>query len=157
MLVLSLRNWRPLVPALIVFGLAISWNVTPLAVSYVPQHERPGRARRVLAAGGHLPARHLTPSYRVEAVDTAGHWAALYLPRAGIPLARGWFRQDDFPQNELLYDRLGPQSYLRWLRGLGVRYVLLTSARRTTALGPRPRSSASRVRRSRPVFADAAI
>ena len=32
-LVLSLRNWRPLIPALVVFGLAISWNVTPLATS----------------------------------------------------------------------------------------------------------------------------
>jgi len=71
---------------------------------------------------------HLTPSYRVEAVDTAGHWAALYLPRANIPLARGWFRQDDFPQNEVLYDHLGPQAYLGWLRRLGVRYVVLTKA-----------------------------
>ena len=47
--------------------------------------------------------KHLTPSYRVEVVDTSGHWSAVYLPRAGIPLTRGWFRQDDFPQNEVLY------------------------------------------------------
>ncbi len=40
-LVLSLRNWRPLVPALVVFGLAISWNVTPLATSYVRAADDP--------------------------------------------------------------------------------------------------------------------
>ena len=86
---------------------------------------------------------HLTPSYRVEAVDTAGHWAALYLPRAGIPLARGWFRQDDFPQNEVLYDDLGSKAYLGWLRGLGVRYVVLTTRGPTTAPAARRRSSAA--------------
>ena len=34
-LVLSMRDWRPRLPALVVFALAISWNVTPLAASYV--------------------------------------------------------------------------------------------------------------------------
>jgi hypothetical protein len=64
----------------------------------------------------------------VEAVDTAGHWPAVYFPRAGIPLARGWFRQNDFPQNSVLYDPLGRGVYLRWLRELGVRYVVLSTA-----------------------------
>jgi hypothetical protein len=64
----------------------------------------------------------------VEAVDTAGHWPAVYLAEAQIPLARGGFRQDDFPQNKVLYDDLGPAAYLSWLRGLGVRYVVLTNA-----------------------------
>jgi hypothetical protein len=128
-LVLSLRDWRPLVPALVVLGLAISWNVTPLAASYVRAAEDPASHAAYWQPAISYLRGHLTPSYRVEAVDTAGHWAALYLPRAGIPLARGWFRQDDFPQNELLYDELGPGSYVRWLRSMGVRYVLLTSAR----------------------------
>ena len=128
-LVLSLRNWRPLVPALVVFALAISWNVTPLATSYVRAADDPASQAAYWQPAISFLRGHLTPSYRVEAVDTAGHWAALYLPRAGIPLARGWFRQDDFPQNELLYDRLGPRSYVRWLRSMGVRYVLLTTAR----------------------------
>jgi len=70
----------------------------------------------------------LTPSYRVEAVDTAGHWPALYLARAGIPLARGWYRQDDFPINAVLYGKLGPTAYVEWLRRLGVRFVVLTDA-----------------------------
>ena len=72
---------------------------------------------------------NLSPSYRVEAVDTIEHWPAAYLPDAGIPIVRGWYRQNDFPQNELLYDRtLGARAYESWLRGLGVRYVVLSDA-----------------------------
>ncbi len=71
---------------------------------------------------------HLGADYRVEAVDTQGHWPAVYLADAGIPLARGWFRQDDFPQNQVLYSKLGAAAYLGWLRGLGVKYVVLSDA-----------------------------
>ncbi len=42
---------------------------------------------------------------------------------------RGWYRQSDFPQNELLYDsNLGGKAYRAWLRKMAVRYVLLTDA-----------------------------
>jgi hypothetical protein len=145
-LVLSLREWRPRVPALVVLGLAIAWNVTPLAVSYARSNGDPAAHAAYWQPAVSYLRSHLTPSYRVEVVDTAGHWAALYLPRAGIPLARGWFRQADFPQNEVLYDDLGPRAYMRWLRGLGVRYVVLTkaapdySARAEAAIVGGPRS-----------------
>ena len=69
---------------------------------------------------------HPSPDHRVEAVATWGHWDAYYLARQRVPLARGWYRQADFPQNELLYDdELTPGRYTSWLRSLGVRYVLL--------------------------------
>ena len=61
-------------------------------------------------------------------MDTAGHWPAYYLPQAGIPLVRGWFRQEDFPQNAILYGKFGPRAYMQWLRALGVRYVVLANA-----------------------------
>jgi hypothetical protein len=64
----------------------------------------------------------------VEAVDTLGHWPALYLARAGIPLARGWFRQDDCPQNAILYRRLTVRGYIGWLHTMAVRYVVLPDA-----------------------------
>jgi hypothetical protein len=64
--------------------------------------------------------------HRVEAVATWGHWEAYYLARAGFPLARGWFRQDDFPENRVLYDgHLTAPRYDAWLRLLGVRFVIL--------------------------------
>ncbi len=128
-LVLTLRDWRPRLPALVVLALAISWNVTPLAASFVKGQHDAGASQAYWRPAVNYLHSHLTPSFRVEAVDTAGHWPALYLPRAGIPLARGWFRQDDFPQNELLYDRLAPRAYMRWLRSLGVEYVVLPNTR----------------------------
>ena len=70
---------------------------------------------------------HPAEGYRVEAVSTWGHWDAYYLARQRVPLARGWYRQDDFPMNEALYDpnSLTSSRYQAWLRSLGVRYVLL--------------------------------
>jgi hypothetical protein len=127
-LVFSLRSWRPLVPAIVVVGLAVSWNLTPLAASYAKGTADPAGHASYWAPAVRYLRTELTPSYRVEAVDTAGHWPAVYLARAGIPLARGWFRQDDFPQNQVLYSKLGADAYLRWLHGLGVRYVVLTRA-----------------------------
>jgi hypothetical protein len=70
--------------------------------------------------------RHPVEGYRVEAVSTWGHWDAYYLARIA-PLARGWYRQDDFPQNTVLYNdaKLNAATYQAWLRQLGVRFVLL--------------------------------
>jgi hypothetical protein len=125
-LILSMRAWRPRPIAFAALALACAWNLSPLAWSY-------SRAR---ADVGFEPAywqpaidflhENLTPSYRVEVVDTANHSAAVQMPQAGIPLARGWYRQDDFPQNALLYDELRRDAYLSWLRGLGIRYVVLS-------------------------------
>jgi hypothetical protein len=127
-LALSLRHWRPRLVCFGAFALAVSWNVSPLAASFAHATSDPAASKAYWAPAVTYLHRHLGASYRVEAVDTEGHWAAVYLPRAGIPLARGWFRQDDFPQNKVLYSRLGPRAYLEWLRSLGVRYVLLTGA-----------------------------
>jgi hypothetical protein len=129
-LALSLRRWRPLPIALPILLLALSWNVTPLAFSFVKNESDPAASRAYWQPAIRYLHRHLNLSYRVEAVDTAGHWDAVYLPRAGVPLARGWFRQNDFPQNRVLYgDGLFRGTYLAWLRALGVRYVVLPDAR----------------------------
>jgi len=127
-LTLSLRRWRPWPVAAIVFALAFSWNVSPLVTSAQSGETHPDKSAAYWAPAVRFLHKHLQPGFRVEAVDTAGHWPAVYLARAGIPIARGWFRQDDFPQNEVLYSNLGPRAYLAWLRGLGVRYVVLTDA-----------------------------
>jgi hypothetical protein len=127
-LIFSVRGWRPRRVAFVIVALAVCWNLSPLAASFERGRVDPAASAAYWAPAVAFLRTHLTPSYRVEAVDTAGHWPAVYLARAGIPIARGWFRQDDFPQNELLYSPLGSRRYLAWLRGLGVRYVVLTTA-----------------------------
>jgi hypothetical protein len=125
-LALSLRRWRPWPVALAVLPLALAWNLSPIAVNLL-QGERDRSA---------LPAywqptiaflrAHASPSYRVEVVDTVNHWEAAYLPSAGIPIARGWYRQDDLPLNRTLYQPLTSRLYVGWLHQLGVRWVVLT-------------------------------
>ena len=127
-LLLTLRDWRPRLLAFVALGLALSWNVSPLVGSLEAAGGDPSASASYWAPAIGYLHRHLTPSYRVEAVDTSGHWPAYYFPRAGIPLARGWYRQDDFPQNAILYGNFGPKAYLAWLRGLGVRFIVLSSA-----------------------------
>jgi hypothetical protein len=127
-LVLSLRGWRPWPVAAAALALACAWNLSPFAYTFAHSAEDPSAAAAFWRPAIRFLRRELTPDYRVEVVDTAGHWEAVYLARARIPLARGWYRQDDFPQNELLYDRFDARAYRRWLRSLGVRYVVLTSA-----------------------------
>jgi hypothetical protein len=127
-LVFSLRKWRPLVPGIVVVLLAVSWNVSPLVASYFKNGADVTALPSTWPAAISFLHGHLGPSYRVEAVDTATHWPAVYLADAGIPIARGWFRQDDFPQNEVLYGKLGAKAYLAWLHGLGVKYVVLSDS-----------------------------
>ena len=128
-LALSLRDWRPWPLAVGALVLVVAWNAAPLAHNFARGTADPASGATYWQPAIDFLKTNLEPAYRVEAVDTTGHWAAVYLPRAGIPLARGWFRQDDFPQNKVLYTpELGARSYLGWLRRLGVRYVVLTDA-----------------------------
>jgi len=128
-LALSLRRWRPARVSVAVIALAGAWNLAPLVAAVANGADDPSaNAAYWRPAVGFLRG-HLTPAYRVEAVDTVRHWAAFYLPDAGIPLARGWFRQDDFPENATLYRTLSAAGYSRWLRQMAVRYVVLTDAK----------------------------
>ena len=66
---------------------------------------------------------------RVEYVDSLLHEGAYYLPEAGIAIARGWFRQDDFPQNALFYQSdLTPGRYRSWLCANQIAAVVLPPA-----------------------------
>jgi hypothetical protein len=125
----ALRGWRPLWlvgPAVV---LAVVWNTTPIFTTLARASTDPEASRSYWQPTIRYLQRNLSPSYRVEVVDTAEHWSADYLPEAGIPIVRGWYRQSDFPQNELLYDKkLGPGTYEAWLRRMGVRYVVLPDA-----------------------------
>ena len=129
LIAVALRGWRPLWLVLPVIVLAGVWNVTPIVASFARATTDPEASLAYWQPGIAYLHAHLSPSYRVEAVDTAEHWPAAYLPDAGIPIVRGWYRQSDFPQNELLYDpKLAVAPYEAWLKRMGVRYVLLSDA-----------------------------
>ena len=128
-LAMSLRRWRPLALVVPVLVLAAAWNVTPIVSSYASASADSGHAAVYWQPAIDYLHQHSSPSYRVEAVDTVDHWPAVYLPDAGIPIVRGWYRQSDFPQNEVLYDNpLRAPAYRAWLQSLGVRYVVLSDA-----------------------------
>jgi hypothetical protein len=110
-------------------GDAVVWNGTIVAKNFSRSTGDAAAVPAYWSPAVRFLRGHLTPSFRVEAVDTTGHWPAEYLPAAGIPIVRGWYRQDDFPENRLLYRGFGPHAYRTWLRGLGVRYVVLAAAK----------------------------
>lgn len=126
LLALGLKRWRPWPIAIVAVALAAYWNVAPLVSSFAVGAADPSARADYWNPAVRFLKAHLRPANRVEVVDTEHHWAAAYLPLVGIPLARGWFRQDDFPQNETLYAPLTPDGYRRWLQSLGVAYVVLT-------------------------------
>jgi hypothetical protein len=129
LLAVSVAGWRPLAIALPLLGVAGFWNVKPLVANYQRAASDPAASVRYWQPAISFLHVHLKPSYRVEVVDTLEHWPAVYFPEANLPIVRGWYRQSDFPANELLYDKaLGARAYDRWLRSLGVRYVVLSSA-----------------------------
>lgn len=153
-LALSLRRWRPVPLSLAVLGLALAWSLPAHVRDVIRNSSDPTARAAYWRPAVRFLHSHLNPSYRVEVVDTTGHWAAVYLPRAGIPLVRGWFRQDDYPANSVLYDPMTPGDYRRWLHRLGVRYVVLTdappdySSRREAALVAHGRAGLRRVFRT---------
>jgi hypothetical protein len=128
LLLFALREWRPRKVLVAGMTLAAVWNLQPVIANVQGSTADASTQASYWAPAVRYLQQHLSPSYRVEVVDTAGHWGATYLPRAGIPITRGWFRQYDFPQNEVLYGSLGPAAYRHWLRGLGVEYVVRTNA-----------------------------
>ena len=68
------------------------------------------------------------PDYRCHVVALRLHWEAFYFPQAGLPITRGWFRQDDWQHNAVLYRSPTPAQYVAWLRDLGVRDVFVPHA-----------------------------
>jgi hypothetical protein len=139
LLLASLRGWRPrwlVVPAIV---LTISWNVLPLAKSIAAASTDPAASSSYWAPALTFLRANLSPDYRVEVVDTARHWPAEYLPEAGIPLVRGWYRQDDFPENAILYRDFGARAYRAWLERMAVGYVVLSDAPTDSSSGDEAR------------------
>ena len=116
--------------ALVVVAGSSAWQqlATPAGHMFLPPSPQAADAALFAPAlqwaGAHADAQH-----RVHVVALSKHWEAFYFPRAGYAITRGWYRQEDIIHNALFlpphYDR---ETYVAWLRSMGVRYVFLPHA-----------------------------
>jgi hypothetical protein len=130
---MAARGFRPYAAILPLLALALYWQGTYLVRLGQAASDDPTAREAFWRPAAAFIARHGDPGHRVEVVATIGKWESYRLPRLGVPLARGWYRQDDWPQNAPLYGPLSRDSYRRWLSDMGVRYVLLPDAHRDTS------------------------
>jgi hypothetical protein len=157
LLTASLARFRPRRLAVFALTVALAYNLVPyLMLIPFRMDSRPEHAG-FWAPSLAFVRSHSGPGYRVEVVPTAAHWEAYWVPRSGLPMARGWYRQLDISDNPQLYSgKLTSATYRAWLRRLGIRYVILASTR----LDPVAAPAEARILRSgrsglRPVFHDA--
>jgi hypothetical protein len=122
---LAARGFRPRGIAVALLGGVLLWQTFPAVAGLHAATEVRASSEEFWYPVEAFLAEHANPNYRVEVVATDHHWEAFFLARRGIPLTRGWYRQDDFPANQDLYGTLTARTYRTWLRRLGVRYVFL--------------------------------
>jgi hypothetical protein len=123
-------RFRPRWLTALALSAALVYNVAPYAGAVLDRTDVRAAHRPFWDPAVTFLRDRSTPNYRVEVVPTFDHWEAYWLPRAGIPLARGWYRQIDIARNELFYEKpLAPAAYREWLRGMGVRFVVLPETR----------------------------
>ena len=125
MLPLAARGFRPRGIAVALVAVALMWQALPAVAGWRTATESRAQDESFWYPVIAWVAEHHEENYRVQVVATADNWEAYYLARRGVPLARGWFRQDDFPANAVLYGTLTAHSYDSWLRRTGVHYVFL--------------------------------
>ena len=126
LLAAAIAAWRPRPLAVFAVGGALAYTLVPYVGAAVHRTDTRSAEAAFWAPALSLLASRWSPDYRVEVVPTGDHWEAYWVPRAGFPLARGWYRQLDIAGNPLFYEApLGPEEYEAWLRSFGVRYVLL--------------------------------
>jgi hypothetical protein len=139
-LIVSLGGSRPRGLAVLTAAGAFAYNVAPYAASLavrVHGDDHAACAEYWEPAIDYLE-RHASADHMVTVVATGAHWEAYHLPRAGIPVLRGWYRQIDIVRNGELYDATtGPDAYRRWLHDNGVRHVVLPDVRLDPHTGAR--------------------
>jgi hypothetical protein len=134
-----LTGWRPRWLAITALCLAGLFNVVPYIASVTVRSgdDRPANVAYWRPAVDFLRT-HRSPDHLVEVVATESHWEAYWLPRAGIPIVRGWYRQTDRVRNDVLYEKgATSDQYRQWLDRNAVRYVVLPDGRLDVYTGAR--------------------
>lgn len=122
---LGQRRFRPqAVAAVLVVG-TLTWQLAPAASGIQQSQAVRSSSEEFWFPVEAFLSEHGDVDHRVSIVATDHHWEAFYLARRGVPLTRGWYRQDDFPANADLYGELTPAAYRTWLHRMAVNYVFL--------------------------------
>lgn len=122
-----LCRFRPRWLAYAAVAVAFAANVGPYVATVITRSDPAARASYWAPLLRYV-GTHAAPGYRLEVVPTINHWEAYYVPRAGFAIARGWYQQLDNGVNPSLnHGSLSATAYRRWLRGVGVRYVVLAA------------------------------
>jgi hypothetical protein len=128
LLTVLVARFRPRWVAVLGLTLALAYNVVPYANAVSSRIDSRASDESFWTPALQYLRDHRGGAFRVEVVPTADHWEAWWIPSAGFPLARGWYRQMDIAENGALYrDPLSPAGYRHWLRRMAVRYVMLPS------------------------------
>jgi hypothetical protein len=126
LLPLAARGFRPRGIATACLAGVVLWQALPAVAGWRTATESRAQHEDFWYPVVAFIQQHEDPDFRVQVVATADNWEAFHLAKRGVPLARGWFRQDDFPANAVLYEEpLTARTYETWLRRTGVRYVFL--------------------------------
>lgn len=126
---LAARDFRPRTLAGALIAATLVWQIFPVVKGLRTARDVRSSSEEFWFPVEAFLAEHGDPNHRVEIVATDHHWEAFYLARQGVPLTRGWYRQDDFPANADLYGELTPAKYRTWLSRMAVRYVFLPEDR----------------------------
>jgi hypothetical protein len=120
----TLPRWRR-IGVVIAVGLATWWSLIPLVTAVRWGVDDPGR-RLAYYRGllGYLRTEEPVRG-RLEIPFTRTHTEAYWVARS-FPLARGWERQVDLGENDVLYHRLTAGAYRRWLDDNAVSLVALS-------------------------------
>jgi hypothetical protein len=128
LLTASLAGFRPRRLVALALAGALVYNLVPYVLLIPSRMNNQTQQESFWRPALGFLERHEQPGYRVEVVPTAEHWEAYWIPHAGLPLARGWYRQLDVVDNPALYKKhLNAATYRSWLRSAAVRYVVLTT------------------------------
>lgn len=126
LLTAGLADFKPRRLVVLACACALAYNLVPYFLLVPSRLNNMTQQASYWAPPIHYLQHHLEPAYRVEVVPTAEHWEADWIPKAGIPLARGWYQQIDEVDNALFYSNsLDANTYVKWLRQNAVRYVLV--------------------------------
>lgn len=135
-----LARWQPRWLALVTVSGALAYNLVPFAMLIPLRLDTRPQTERFWAPALVFLAQNASPDNRVEVVPTASHWESYLFPREGFAIARGWYQQLDMTTNPALYrDTITPAAYRAWLRGRGVRYVVLPRTRLDSVAEPEGR------------------